>query len=195
MKYSSMMLNNKHCLYIFIIFIALFLGFFTHPQAFAHGGGTPKLINADIGPYWISTWVRPDPPETENFHLTIALTEPTDPTATIREAGPPILNAIIQIQLRSTEEPDQVITMFASHENAVNKFLYEADLKLPYPGIWHGLIIVQGKDGGRGEISLDPIAVSGPSLNITWIVVTGVVIFLLALWLLRRSLLSVSDPS
>ena len=169
-----MRLSYKHYLYILI---ALFLGLLVEPQVLAHGGGTPKLINADIGPYWISTWVRPDPPETEDFHLTIALTEPTDPTATIREAGPPVLNAIIQIQLQSTEEPSQVITVFASHENAINKFLYEADLKLPYPGVWHGLIIVQGEDGGQGEITLDPIAVSGPSLNITWIMAVGVALF------------------
>ena len=164
----------------------------SHPQVSAHGGGTPKLINADIGPYWISAWVRPDPPQIDNFHLTIALSEPTDPTAALREAGPPILNATIQVQFQSVTDPNNVVTAIASHENATNKFLYEADLILPHPGFLARTNYRQRyrwRTRDKSHSTQSPLL--PPAINITWIVLAGILVFLLALWLLRRSLTSV----
>jgi len=156
----------------------------------AHGGGTPYLVNADVGPYWISTWVQPDPPQTKEFHMTIALAE-ADPEAKFREAGPPILDALIQVQLRSLDQPDTVVSAVASHENAVNKFFYEADFALPHPGQWESVISVTGPDGGSGTISFEVEVVESAVLPIRWLLVGSILIFFtLTFWMMRGSLVS-----
>ncbi|MEM7031403.1 MAG: hypothetical protein AAF629_17710 [Chloroflexota bacterium] len=182
-----MMLKYSHYRFGVVVLLLLMLLSYVRPEISAHGGGTPQFVNADIGPYWISTWMRPSPPTTDEFHLTVALTEPTDPTAALREAGPPILNATIQIQLQLVSDTTIRVSGIASHENATNKFLYEADLNLPQAGTWQGEIIVEGPDGGQGTILFETTSINAAPINIAWIILAGVVIFALALWLLRRS--------
>lgn len=171
-------------------YLLIYLGlyFIIAPTVTAHGGGTPQLINADIGPYWISTWVRPYPPETENFHLTVALSEPTDPTAALREAGPPVLNASVEVQLQSVVDPTLVVSAMATHDQAVNKFLYEADLTLPFAGQWQGQILVEGPDSGSGNIAFGIEVVNGTTLNIPMLIAAGLILLLAVWWLMRRTI-------
>ena len=64
----------------------------------AHGGGVPRLTNVEAGPYWVSVWTQPDPLRVGGAHFTIAVSEPAAATDGRQEAGPPILDAKVQVQ-------------------------------------------------------------------------------------------------
>lgn len=170
------------------LIIALFFGglLLITPKAQAHGGGTPQLINADIGPYWISTWVNPMPPQTDDFHLTIALSKPTNSNASLREAGPPILNAAILVQLQSPSDPTVIFSAAATHEQSANPFLYEVDFILPNAGSWQGTITVDGPDSGNGSIEFEIEVTENASLNWPVLFISGFTLVILAVFWLRR---------
>ena len=61
------------------------LPFRRHSAAVAHGGGTPRLTNAEAGPYRVYAWSEPDPLLAGDVHLSVVLTvpaesRPADPT-------------------------------------------------------------------------------------------------------------------
>ncbi len=78
-----------------LILIGLFLGLLLLTPTFvlAHGGGTPQLTNAAVGPYLLSAWTNPDPAIVGELHITVALAlaesgeAVTDPT--VRVAASP----------------------------------------------------------------------------------------------------------
>jgi len=170
----------------FSLVLAL-VGITIRPVA-GHGGGTPQLTNVAVGPYWLSTWIQPDPPRPDNFHLTIAVAEPGDPTAEIKEAGPPVLGALVTVELRSYDTPVQVVSAVASHDQAANKLFYEADLTLPYPGLWKATITVVGADGRSGSVDFEVLVDIASGVDMTWWLVGGgvVVAFVAVIWLRRR---------
>jgi len=156
------------------------------PIVGAHGGGTPQLTNTEVGPYWISVWTQPDPPQVGDLHLTAALAEPGVLSASLKEAGPPILNALIEVQLQPLDRPGEIISAVASHESAVNKLFYEADLDVPYPGRWEVTLLVSGPDGGSGTVNFELEVVEGSTINMSWLLIRAMVIFMAAvIWVMR----------
>jgi len=154
----------------------------------AHGGGAPQLTNAEVGPYWISVWTQPDPPRVGDLHLTAALAEPGAADAPLKEAGAPILGASIEVQLRPLDRPGEVISTVASHEKAVNKLFYEADLLIPHPGRWQATLKVYGPDGGSGSVGFELEVEERVTVNLSWLLIGGVVIFLALIpWLIYRT--------
>jgi hypothetical protein len=122
----------------------------------AHGGGTLKLSNVDFGPYWLSVWVSPDPPLINNFHLTIAVAEPGDLNVATREAGPPVLNQTISVTLTPIDVTATTVSALATHENATNKFFYEADLVVPAKGRWQATIeMPEGTASAQFEVQVE----------------------------------------
>lgn len=175
----------------FIVLLAFLISLAAVSTADAHGGGVPKLTNAEIGPYWISAWIQPDPPQVDDFHLTIALAEPGDSSAPVREAGPPILNALVEVQLRSLDRPAEVVSAFATHDNSANKLLYEADLVAPHAGRWEVVIEVVGPDGGSGTAGFAVEVVAASGFNIVWLLIGAPLIFFAAaFWMLRKTVIS-----
>ncbi len=167
-------------------FILLCLLVLSVPIVKAHGGGTPQLTNTEVGPYWISVWTQPDPPQVGELHLTAALAEPGVLSASLKEAGPPILNALIEVQLRSLDRPGEIISAIASHESAVNKLFYEADLDVPHSGRWEATLLVSGPDGGSGTVSFELEVVEGSTINMSWLLIGALVVFLAAvIWMMR----------
>jgi len=120
----------------------------------AHGGGTPQLVAAPSGPYQVYAWTNPDPPRAGVVHVTVALVEP----ATQR----PVLNAAVQI-VAMPDEGGQPVASPATHENAVIKTYYEADLDLPAAGLWQFTVVHNDAAGsGSASFALDvrPAAVN-----------------------------------
>ena len=152
----------------------------------AHGGGTPQLVNVDIGPYWISTWINPFPPQIDNFHLAIALSEPTDPQAELREAGPPIQDAQVEVMLQPLDGPSPPVSRTAEHQDTFNKLFYEADFVLPYAGLWRGIITVQGPDGGSGSIEFEVEVGERSLVSADNILIIGTVFFLIIVFIMIR---------
>jgi hypothetical protein len=167
-------------------FILVCLLVLSVPIVKAHGGGTPQLTNTEVGPYWISVWTQPDPPQVGELHLTAALAKPGTINASLKEAGPPILNALIEVQLRPWDRPGEIISVVASHENAANKLFYEADLDVPHSGRWEATLLVSGPDGGSGRVSFELEVVEGSTINMSWLLIGVMAIFLAAaVWMMR----------
>lgn len=113
--------------------------------ALSHGGGTPQLAAAPSGPYQVYAWTNPDPPRAGVVHVTVALVEPA--------TQQPVLNAAVQI-VATPDEGSQPVVMPATHENAIIKTYYEADLELPAAGQWQ-FTVAHSDAAGSGSASFD----------------------------------------
>jgi hypothetical protein len=151
------------------VFLILVFGF--SGVALAHGGGTPQLANAKIGPYRISVWTEPAPLRVGEAHFSIAVAEPPASDAAQYESGPPVLGATVELQLQPVAGTGQILTAQATHETAVNKLFYEADIDLPAEGLWEVTISVAGADGS-GSVSFEIEVL--PSSNSGWMVFGGI---------------------
>jgi len=149
----------------------------------AHGGGTPQLINTEAGPYWVSVWTDPDPIRVGGFHVTVAVAEAPEPGASTQEAGDLVLDAAVRVRVEPVSQGGETLVAAATHDNAVNKLFYEADLTLPAEGRWHVDILVDGVTGA-GNASFD-IEASSPSavntlLGLGWPLWAGLGLVLVA---------------
>jgi hypothetical protein len=116
----------------------------------AHGGGTPQLVQAPSGPYQLYTWTNPEPPRAGLVHVTVALVDPT--------TQQPVLDAGVQIVATPGDAAQEIqpVSAPATHENAVIKTYYEADLDLPAAGLWQFTIAHSDAAGsGRAAFTLD----------------------------------------
>lgn len=152
----------------------------------AHGGGTPQLANVRVGPYGVSVWTQPEPLRVGVVHFTVTVAEPLTPAAGQSvEAGPPVLNAAVQLELTSLDRPDQILAVSATHQAAVNKFFYEADLDLPVAGQWEVRVLVNGP-AGAGDARFE-VEVLPPATFTGWFLGGGLAVVLLAFgWVIRR---------
>ena len=154
--------------------------------AWAHGGGTPRLTNADVGPYWVSVWTHPDPLRVGKVHLTVAVSEPNTAGGARREAGAPVLDATVQVQFKPLDHTGETLIAEATHAGATNKILYEADLELPQIGRWQAEIAVTGPDGSGSALFEAQVS---PPASFSWNWVGGLgVVALAAIWTIQKRL-------
>jgi hypothetical protein len=150
----------------------------------AHGGGTPRLTNAEAGPYWVSAWTQPDPLRVGQAHITVAVSRPSQAASARGEAGPPVLDAAVEVTFEPSGRAGETLIVRATHEGAANKLFYEADLELPETGRWQATVLVAGPDGA-GSAGFEA-QVSPPSaFSWTWIGGLGLVA-LAAVWMVQR---------
>jgi hypothetical protein len=136
--------------------------------AWAHGGGTPRLTNVDAGPYWVSVWTQPDPLRVGQAHITVAVSEPTDTGSARREAGLPVLDANVEVQVKPLDHAGETLAVQATHEGASNKLFFEADVDLPEKGRWQVIVAVNGPEGA-GSASFEAQVSSPSAFNWNWI--------------------------
>ena len=153
--------------------------------AWAHGGGVPRLSNAEAGPYWVSVWTEPDPLRVGEAHITVAVSEPTPASgASYREAGPPILDATVQVRFEPLGRAGKTLAAPATRAGAANKLFYEADLQLPETGRWQVTIAVEGP-AGAGSVGFEAQVAPPTAFSWTWIGGLGLV-GLAAVWMVQR---------
>jgi hypothetical protein len=173
-----------------LIGLILFLSFAAHPVQ-AHSGGTPQLTNAEAGPYRVSVWTGPDPVRAGELHVSVAVVESTEPGASQEEIGNLVLNATVQVRVEPIGQTGDALIAYATHENAVNKLLYEADLDLPAEGQWRVTIQVEGPAGAGSaafEIEALPTSPSNIFLAVPWPVWAGLIVAVFAIgWLVQMS--------
>ena len=141
------------------LLLAVSLLLFLVPLAVAHGGGTPQLVNEPTGPYWLSAWTSPDPPQAgKPLHFTVGLAEP----GSGREAGAPVLGAEVLVTMSPAQGMAPPVQAAATNANAANRLLYEADLTLPETGLWSVEIgVAGGEGGGRASFQLEVVEATG----------------------------------
>lgn len=140
-----------------ILFFVLLL--LVAPVALAHGGGTLQLENAPAGPYVVSVWASPHPPQVGAYHVTVSVARPGDGGG----AGEPVLGADVAVRL-TPQGAGEALTARASNEAADNKLFYEADVELPAPGVYDVAVAVAGPDG-RGETAFAIAVEEGGGVN------------------------------
>lgn len=113
--------------------------------ASAHGGGVPQLVQTASGPYHLYAWTNPNPARAGVVHVTVALAEPA--------SQQPVLNADVRI-VAAPVDGGQPVSVPATHENAVIKTYYEADLDLPAAGTWQ-FTVSHSDAAGSGSASFD----------------------------------------
>jgi hypothetical protein len=122
------------------------LAILTHAApASAHGGGVPQLVQTPSGPYQLYAWTNPNPARAGVVHVTVALAEPA--------SQKPVLNADVQI-MAAPGDGGQPVSVPATHENAVIKTYYEADLDLPAAGTWQ-FTVSHSDAAGSGSASFE----------------------------------------
>lgn len=162
----------------------LFILLWPAKAARAHGGGVPRLTNAEAGPYWVSVWTQPDPLRVGQAHITVAVSEPVRSTAGRQEAGPPVLGAEVQVQFRPLDHSGDTLQVLATHEGAANKLFYEADLELPETGHWAATVSVEGA-AGSGSAGFEAMVSQPQSTNWLWIGGLGLGT-LVVLWMFQK---------
>jgi hypothetical protein len=135
----------------------------------AHGGGTPQLVQAPSGPYQVYAWTNPDPARAGVLHVTVSLVEPA--------SQQPVLGADVQILAQWGEESPSIAAP-ATHENALIKTYYEADIELPTAGAWQ-ITVAHSDAAGSGRASF-PLEVKPATFNWRPIAI-GAVLALIAL--------------
>jgi len=152
--------------------------------ASAHGGGVPRLTNAEAGPYWVSVWAQPDPLRVGQAHITVAVSRPAQSTAGRQEAGPPVLGAEVQVQFRPLDHGGDTLQVLATHEDAANKLFYEADLELPESGRWEVVVSLEGT-AGSGSAGFETTV--SPPQSTNWLWIGGLGLGALAvLWMVQK---------
>jgi hypothetical protein len=136
----------------------------------AHGGGTPQVINAEVGPYVVSIWTQPDPIVTGTVHVTVSLSEQNVNDNGRVEPGVPVLNQEIVLLATLPDEGVPAISTRVTHADATNKLLYEADFDLEQTGTWQMELAIN--DAYELPFTLD---VRTPS-PINWTLVGGVLL-------------------
>ncbi len=115
-------------------------------MAWAHGGGTPRLVNEPLGPYWLSAWTNPDPPQVGELHVTAALAR--------ADTGEPVTDPKITVFARAPHR--DVIESVMDHEDATTPYFYNTDFDIPYAGTWTIELVVQdGAWEGRTSFPLE----------------------------------------
>ncbi len=128
------------------VLLALLAFFALAALARAHGGGTPQLVNEPLGPYWLSVWTQPDPPQVGELHVTAALAR--------TDTGEPVTAPVIIVYARGVNKND-VIEAGMSHDDAATPYFYNTDFEVPYAGDWTiELVVKEGDWEGRASFPL-----------------------------------------
>lgn len=133
----------------------------TTTGARAHGGGTPRLVNEPVGPYWVSVWTAPEPVRVGDVHFTVGVAEPGEG----REAGQAVLGADVRVRLQPVAGDGAPLTATASNQEASNRLFYETDVTIPAEGQWAVQVDIAGPAGnGMTSFAIDVL----PAQTVNW---------------------------
>lgn len=152
----------------------------------AHGGGTLRLTNVAVGPYRLFVWSQPDTPRVGEMHFTVAVVEANgDATASDSAAtlDTPVLDATVQFQLQTADNPEQVLLGAATRDQALFPQYYETDFEVPAAGNWQASVSVSGP-AGAGDATFAFVVL--PPRQINWIMVAGGFLLLILVSLAGR---------
>jgi hypothetical protein len=143
----------------------------------AHAGGTPRLTNAEAGPYRIYAWTDPEPWRVGEVHTSLAVTK----VNTDRSANSPVEVPVTDAEVTVTFTPvagGEPITVQATSQASLADYYFEAVAQLPSDGDWNVTIGIDGEEGpGQASFSLDVL----PARSINWLIVAGTGVGLIAL--------------
>lgn len=140
----------------------------------AHTEGKMQLASAPAGPFKLTVWTSPDPAETGELHVAVAVV--------MAEDASPVLDADVTVQLAPVNADGQTLSLPATAEDSENKFLYEAVFEPAAAGIYLVNLKVVAADGSIGESSFE-LQVTGNGGS-DWLIVIPIVLAVAAAVLL-----------
>jgi len=143
--------------------IGLFLCWIVLPlTVVAHGGGEIVTGRAPAGPFQVTVWFNPQPPQAgETLHVTIGVIS-AEETA--------VLDALVQVRVVASATGQSIINTMATTEQSANKLFYETDFVIDESGEYEMSIAVD-QDGLGGEIILETAVV--PQSQSRWLWLLG----------------------
>ncbi len=142
----------------------------------AHGGGKLYISNQPVGDYFVSVWVNPPQPKSnQGTHITVGVGG---------KRLEPVLDA--QIVVNILDETDQsVVSGYATTEQSVNRLFYETDLPAIGSGDYEIVVDVEGADGaGMVSFPLSIKSAGATSLLYAGLGLVGVItaVFIIRAW-------------
>ncbi len=113
--------------------VAILLAGLVVGRVSAHGCGKVVIASESIDGYVVTVCHFPYPAETGTNHITVALAD--------EAAEQPVLNRPITI---TATDGRQTLRHPATHDNATNRLLYEADFAIREAGVWDFAIEIEG---------------------------------------------------
>lgn len=165
-------------MFVLLFVLGLLLSIQT-PDALAHRGGEPRLVDVEAGDFRLSVWTLPVPLETGevNFIAFVAESETSEDENSFVRANTPVLDADIEMILRPLDGSDPIVVK-PDHEEATNKLFYETYFELLNAGEYEGTIRVES-EGRFGEADFSFEAARG-TVEINWFRYSGIVVMLIA---------------
>ncbi len=112
----------------------------------ADGDGTPRLVDKSLGPYQLSVWTEPEPPQVGTLRITAALVQ--------ANTGETVSAPAIQVFARAPHTDVLEATM--GHGDASQPDLYDAVFEIPYAAQWTiELAVDDGEWQGSVSFPLD----------------------------------------
>lgn len=155
----------------------------------AHGGGTPRLTNVEVGPYRLYAWSQPEPWRVGEVHLSLAVTKP-NPDTSSNQVELPVTDVDVLVTytamkggtVDTTIEP---IIVPALRQEFLSDFYYEADPILAHESDWQITVDVTGPEGsGSTQFMMETL----PAHTLNWTLIAsagGVLVLILgiiAIW-------------
>jgi hypothetical protein len=145
----------------------------------AHGGGTPRLTNAEAGPYRVYAWSEPDPWRVGEVHLSLAVTKVNTDTTANAPVELPVKDADVMVTFAPATGDGAPITIQAAPATLLTNNYFEAITNLPSEGEWAMTIAVDGPEGsGTTDFTLE--ALPQRAINWLWVGGVGVITLLIA---------------
>jgi hypothetical protein len=148
-------------------------------------GGTIQVSSAQVGPYQVTVLTSPSPMVAGTVDVTVAVSDPrvTDPSK-----DNTVLDAQVTVIVQQAGGSSAPASFPATHEQATNKLLYQANVSVPSGGQWQFSVQVAGPDGGgtvqfssdvgSSLFGLDPVQFSLMAFAVLGIIITGVVVLI-----------------
>lgn len=156
-----------------LLWLICLLGVCRPIVAFAHGGGALQLADVAVGPYRLFVWSAPETARVGDVHFSIGLVGGTAATGALDE---PVLDANVEVTLRSLAQPEQQFTQTSRNEETLLQYYYESDFVLPTAGRWQASIAVVGP-AGSGDASFELEVL--PARRTNWPLISGGILALL----------------
>ncbi len=132
----------------------------------AHGGGTPRLIDAAAGPYRVYAWSLPEPFRAGEVHIDVALTLAGEGDSAMQE---PVTDANVELRFTPAGGGESIVHQ-AVPQRFFNGAFYEAPVRLPAEGQWRIAVNVRGPAGsGVAEFDVEAL----PARKVNWGLVGG----------------------
>jgi len=159
------------------------------PPVFAHGGGTPRLTSAPVGPYRLYAFTDPEPWRVGQTHVSLVVTKPTpdDNNNQLETAVTDVAITVTYVPMINNAVDTSLapIVVEALPQDFLGTFYYEAAPNLGRQGDWLINVDVSGPEGS-GSQHFPMRTLPALALNWTLVGIGGavfvVLLLLIALW-------------